>query len=450
MSAQISKDCTRPLIISEDETKENKTWEVFYLLRTHHTVREIADLVGLNKSTVQDIKTKIDDYGSPLPHKQTGRPSKINERTERHLNRIFREDPFASYKEINVELAKLDVFANIETLQSYVDRLDFKSYRVAHKPRLAARHCKSRLRWAKEHLNWTEDQWRSVVWSDESRFCVEGSKLRKRVLRKEGERYDERNIIPTVKWGGGAMVLRCFWGGGFGPLEIIDTSSKETHQIKDFEHWPAQRPDLNPIEHVWNALERRIERKRLSIKNLEQLKVALREEWERMDDEFANPLVRSMKRRLPNISKWSTSHGYGEVKPVCHEANSFLLSNDLIRVAIFCKNALDSQNLEGILGLQIIGRSITFYLLVLPSEGLYVMYELGTLQLPNNLCDLRKLLMDMPLSLLVLDVFHRLCIRSVNPFQPSRHRLAVSESNFDGIFSTSQDRKRSCHLKKYN
>ncbi|KAL0076779.1 hypothetical protein J3Q64DRAFT_1770683 [Phycomyces blakesleeanus] len=148
--------------------------------------------------------------------------------------------------------------------------------------------------------------------------------------------------------------------------------------------------------------------------------------------------------------KWSTSHGYGEVKPVCHEANNFLLSNDLIRVAIFCKNAFDAQNLEGILGLQIIGRSITFYLLVLPSNGLYVMYELGTLQLPNNLCDLCKLLMDIPLGLLVLDVFHRLCIRSANPFQPSRHRPTVPESNFDGIFSTSQDRKRSCHLKKYN
>ena len=114
------------------------------------------------------------------------------------------------------------------------------------------------------------------------------------------------------------------------------------------------------------------------------------------------------------------------------------------------KNALDAQNLENILGLQIIGRSIIFYLLVLPSEGLYVMYELGTLQLPNNLCDLRKLLMDMPLGLLVLDVFHRLCIRSVDPSQPSRHRPTISVSNFDGIFSTSQGHKRFCHLKKYN
>ncbi|EIE83944.1 hypothetical protein G6F46_003982 [Rhizopus delemar] len=121
-----------------------------------------------------------------------------------------------------------------KTLRLYVDRLDFKSYRAAHKSRLTTRHRKDRLRRTKAHLNWTEDQWRSVAWSDESRFCVEGSKRGKRVLRKEGERYYERNIISTVKWGGGgAMVWGCFWGGGFGPLEISDTSSvdQETYFI---------------------------------------------------------------------------------------------------------------------------------------------------------------------------------------------------------------------------
>ncbi|EIE82875.1 transposase [Rhizopus delemar RA 99-880] len=60
-----------------------------------------------------------------------------------------------------------------KTLRSYVDRLDFKSYRAAHKPRLTARHRKTRIRWAKKHLSWTEDQWRKVVWSDESRFGIE-------------------------------------------------------------------------------------------------------------------------------------------------------------------------------------------------------------------------------------------------------------------------------------
>ena len=122
----MSIDCTRPLIISKDETKESKACVVFYLLRIHHIIKETVELVGLNRSTVQNIKARIDDYGSPLPHKQIGRPMRINERTERYLKRIIREDPFASYKEINMELAKLDVFVCIETPRSYVNRLDFK------------------------------------------------------------------------------------------------------------------------------------------------------------------------------------------------------------------------------------------------------------------------------------------------------------------------------------
>jgi transposase len=119
--------------------------------------REIGEMVGVNKSTVQDIKAKIDNYDSPLSHKHTSRPLKINERTERELKRITGEDPFVSYKKINMELAKPDAFVCIETLRSYVAQLDFKSYRAAHNPRLTARHCKSRLCWAKEHINWTKD-----------------------------------------------------------------------------------------------------------------------------------------------------------------------------------------------------------------------------------------------------------------------------------------------------
>ena len=49
-------------------------------IKTHYTIREIAELVGLNKSTVQNIKARIDDYGRPLLHKQIRRQKKINEK----------------------------------------------------------------------------------------------------------------------------------------------------------------------------------------------------------------------------------------------------------------------------------------------------------------------------------------------------------------------------------
>lgn len=59
MLAQISVNCTRPLIVPKEEAKENKARGVFYILRTHHTIREITGLVG----TVQDIKERIEENG---------------------------------------------------------------------------------------------------------------------------------------------------------------------------------------------------------------------------------------------------------------------------------------------------------------------------------------------------------------------------------------------------
>ncbi|OAD77796.1 C2H2-type zinc finger transcription factor [Phycomyces blakesleeanus NRRL 1555(-)] len=144
---------------------------------------------------------------------------------------------------------------------------------------------------------------------------------------------------------------------------------------------------------------------------------------------------------------WASNHGYGEVKSAAQGGNNYSICRDLLRVGIFCKNALDTHNMEGVLGLQVIGRMVTFYVLVLPSTGLYVMYELEKIKIPSCLDDLTKLIVDMPRVCRVLDTFNRICKPSVHQTMPSRHRPTITTSAFNGVFSPSQDRKRSCHLK---
>ncbi|CEG66592.1 hypothetical protein RMATCC62417_03139 [Rhizopus microsporus] len=101
--------------------------------------------------------------------------------------------------------------------------MDFKSYFAAHKSYLTEENKKRRLRWVLDHVDWTQEQWESVIWSDESRFTVKGYDGGARVICKVGERYEARHVKPTTKWGHECVMIRsCFWARGFGPLVIVD------------------------------------------------------------------------------------------------------------------------------------------------------------------------------------------------------------------------------------
>ncbi|GFW90588.1 transposable element Tcb2 transposase [Trichonephila clavipes] len=61
--------------------------------------------------------------------------------------------------------------------------------------------------------------------------------------------------------------------------------------------WPAYSPDLNPIEHVWDALGRCIATRLHHPENIQRLKQILVEEWVLLLQEMLHQLVLSMRRR---------------------------------------------------------------------------------------------------------------------------------------------------------
>ncbi|GFX16635.1 transposable element Tcb2 transposase [Trichonephila clavipes] len=61
--------------------------------------------------------------------------------------------------------------------------------------------------------------------------------------------------------------------------------------------WSAYSPDLNPIEHVWDVLGRRIAARLHHPENTQQLKQMLIEEWALLPQEMLHQLVLSMRKR---------------------------------------------------------------------------------------------------------------------------------------------------------
>ncbi|GFV65441.1 transposable element Tcb2 transposase [Trichonephila clavipes] len=61
--------------------------------------------------------------------------------------------------------------------------------------------------------------------------------------------------------------------------------------------WPACSSDMNPIEHVWDALGRRVAGHQLPPPTLQELERALLEEWDRIPQLVINSLIDSMPQR---------------------------------------------------------------------------------------------------------------------------------------------------------
>ena len=114
------------------------------------------------------------------------------------------------------------------------------------------------------------DRWKSVLWSDESKFEIFGSNRSVFVRRRVGERMISACVVPTVKHGGGGVMEgRCIAGDTASDLFRIQGTLNQHgyHNILQryaipsgfcFLHffltvffiWLLQSPDLNPIKMV--------------------------------------------------------------------------------------------------------------------------------------------------------------------------------------------------------
>ncbi len=108
------------------------------------------------------------------------------------------------------------------TISNTLRRQGLKSCSARRVPLLKPVHVQAHLKFAREHLDDPEEDWENVIWSDETKIEIFGKNSTCRVWRRKNAELHPKNTIPTVKHGGGDIMLwDCFSAKGPGRLICV-------------------------------------------------------------------------------------------------------------------------------------------------------------------------------------------------------------------------------------
>lgn len=307
--------------------------------------RSIAEKYGWRPTSVQYYASQVRKTGTIQTNRgNSGRKRKTDVRTDRIITRAVVGTPQKRRKSSRDLCMELGLEITPRTVRNRLKEKGLNGKIAVVKPLLRPANIVKRMQWARDHLSWTESDWENVLWSDESPFVLFGGSTRSWVRRRENERLHPHCVDARVKHGGGKLnVWGCFTANGVGSItringtmdqaayknilvhharpslhrlnaKIFQQDNDPKHKAKDnmsyltgkrwpadILEWPSQSPDLNPIENLWSYLDAQVRKRRTKPKNLNELYMALEEEWKRIDPNYLKNLVKSMPRRCQAV-----------------------------------------------------------------------------------------------------------------------------------------------------
>lgn len=327
------------------------------------TQSQIAQEIGCSQSTVQRVLGHYDYQTFVEKDTHPGRPRKTSEKDDDLIIITAKRNSRLPLGDIT-NIIGLPISS--KTVTRRLKEVGLVSRYAAKKPFLTSKHKKDRLEWAMKYKDWTVEDWLKVIFSDECMMRVGVPARRQRVIRRQGSALQEQHLTPTFKSQRvSIMIWGCFSGDRLGPCITLEQGGVDTdaymeilydglfgmiedvigapdnlsdssnidadallfmhdnapchssQDIKDLleEHhisvmkWPAQSPDLNPIENLWQELKDRFYKKWRQLRQSPSASSAsyekycdmIQECWRELSGDYIRSLIESMPKRCAEV-----------------------------------------------------------------------------------------------------------------------------------------------------
>ena len=320
---------------------ENQRWLAIGALQTGSTQVNVARRLGVSQSVVSRLWNRYRNYGTVADLPRSGRPRATTYRQDRLIVIEALRNRTQNATRLQQRLRQVTgTRVATQTVRNRLHDAQLNARRPTIVLPLTLHHRQARRAWSRRHIRWTMQQWRSVMFSDESRFTLDFNDGRVRVWRRRGERHRNVAMVPHNRYGGGSVMV---WAGitmndrtdlhvcqgnmtgvyyrdnivepivvpfaqRHGPGFVFQDDNARPHRARVvLDHlqrrqinnlpWPARSPDLSPIEHLWDILGRRVRGRQVPPRTLGQLAQALQEEWHQIPQNAIRRLILSMRRR---------------------------------------------------------------------------------------------------------------------------------------------------------
>lgn len=164
---------------------ESDVCRAYAMRQSKVSMTTIARTFNVSKSTIYR-RLAIFENENRLGAKKRDRVNKLGLRDMNRIKEYVGSNPFATNAEI---LTKLALPIGQATLARYCKKLNLTKYRSPKKFYVSPEHCEERVSVANIRLNWTQSQWKRVVFCDEAGVDNSGMHL-KTVRRPKGQRYN--------------------------------------------------------------------------------------------------------------------------------------------------------------------------------------------------------------------------------------------------------------------